>query len=311
MLALAALLGGCGGDDDGADRPREAVLALDFAPNAAHAGIYAALAGGHDRAAGVRLKVRAPSSSSDSLRLLATRRADLAILDIHDLGLAVERGDDVVGVGAIVQKSLAAVIARREITRPRELEGKRVGVTGLPSDEAVLRAVVEGDGGAYDEVERVTIGFTAVPSLISRKVDAVTAFWNAEGVTLIGQGVKTREFRLEEHAAVRYPELVVVVRRETLERDRGLVRDVLRALAAGTEEALRNRDEAIGRIAQASRADVSAVRDEFDAIGPAFGPPIRLERADLAAWARFAQRFGILDRRLDVDEAFDFSLAPR
>ena len=132
-------------------------IALDFQPNAVHAGIYAS-----------GLRIRAPAASTDSLKLLAAGRTDMSVVDIHDLGLAREAGSDVVGVGALVQRPLAAVIARRgEVRRPRDLEGRRVGVTGLPSDEAVLRAVVEHDGGDYDRVKKVTIGFSAVPSLIA------------------------------------------------------------------------------------------------------------------------------------------------
>ena len=41
----------------------------------------------------------------------------MAVLDIHDLGLARERGRDFVGVGALVQRPLAAIIARREVRR--------------------------------------------------------------------------------------------------------------------------------------------------------------------------------------------------
>ena len=78
----------------------------------------------------------------------------MSVVDIHDLGLAREAGSDLVGVGALVQRPLAAVIARAgDIRRPRDLEGKRVGVTGLPSDEAVLRAMMENDGGDYDPRE--------------------------------------------------------------------------------------------------------------------------------------------------------------
>ena len=58
------------------------------------------------------LEIRVPSASTDSLKMLAAGRADLAVVDIHDLGLARERGRDVVGVGALVQRPLAAVIAR-------------------------------------------------------------------------------------------------------------------------------------------------------------------------------------------------------
>ena len=94
-----------------------------------------------------------------------------------------------------------------------------MGVTGLPSDDAVLRAVVEHDGGDYARgAARVTIGFSAVPSLIAGRVDAVVAFWNAEGVALRRRGVRTREFRVDDYGAPRYPELVLATERETLRR---------------------------------------------------------------------------------------------
>src|ERR687895_733991 len=135
--------------------------------------IYAALGDDLDADRELELRVRVPSASTDSLKLLAAGRADVSVVDIHDLGLAREEGGDLVGVGALVQRPLAAVIARRDaVRRPRDLEGRRVGVTGLPSDDAVLRAVVEADGGDFDRVERVTIGFLEVPSLIAGKVDA-------------------------------------------------------------------------------------------------------------------------------------------
>ena len=166
FVLVAAALAACGGADD--ELPT-ATLALDFQPNAVHAGNYAAVREGLDERHGIDLRVRVPAASTDSLKLLAADRADVAVVDIHDLGLARERGSELVGVGALVQRPLAAVIAREGIERPRDLEGRRVGVTGLPSDEAVLRAAVEADGGDYARVRRVTIGFSAVPSLIAGK----------------------------------------------------------------------------------------------------------------------------------------------
>nr|MBA3420608.1 ABC transporter substrate-binding protein [Thermoleophilaceae bacterium] len=115
LAAALAIVGGapatgCGGDSarpSGGERPL--TLALDFAPNPVHAGIYAAAERAEDRARGIALRVRAPSASTDSLKLLASGRADMAVADIQDLGLARERGDDLVGVGALVQRPLAAV----------------------------------------------------------------------------------------------------------------------------------------------------------------------------------------------------------
>jgi NitT/TauT family transport system substrate-binding protein/putative hydroxymethylpyrimidine transport system substrate-binding protein len=285
---------------------------LDFTPNAAHAGIYEAMARGRDSAHHVRLTVRQPTASSDSLKLLAIGKADLAVADIHDLGLARERGEDLVGVGALVQQPLASVIAADPgVTRPRQLVGKRVGVTGVPSDNAVLKAVVQGDGGNPAKVRTITIGFTAVPSLVAHKVAAATAFWNVEGVALKRRGLATHEFRVDAFGAPRYPELVLVARRQTVQRDPGLLRDTLSALADGTLDALADRPGAAQRVAEAAQARPDLIRAELDAIAPALSPPIRLDPAKLAGWAAFDRRFGILRRAPDVSQAFDLTLAPR
>src|SRR5918999_1723050 len=107
VLVASVALGACGGDD-----AEQATLALDFQPNAAHAGIYAALGDDLDADRELELRVRVPSASTDSLKLLAAGRADVSVVDIHDLGLARQEGEPIVGVGALVQRPLAAVIAR-------------------------------------------------------------------------------------------------------------------------------------------------------------------------------------------------------
>ncbi len=313
VLSIAALIAGCGHADDGGrgGSARPVTLALDFQPNAAHAGIYAAVERDLDEGHGVDLRVRVPSSSTDSLKLLAAGRADASIVDVHDLGLAGERGAAVVGVGALVQRPLAAVIAKPAIRRPRDLEGRRVGVTGLPSDDAVLRAAVEADGGRFDELRRTTIGFSAVPSLAAGRVDAVVTFWNAEGVALRRQGVPTREFRVDRYGAPRYPELVVATTRELLDRDPGLLRDLLASLADGTRAALADRPATVREIAAASDSDPSLVAAQLAAIAPALRPPLTLDPAALRAWASFDARFGILESKPDVGALFRTGLAPR
>jgi NitT/TauT family transport system substrate-binding protein/putative hydroxymethylpyrimidine transport system substrate-binding protein len=300
LLATAA---GCGGDQ-GSNGAKPVTLALDFTPNAVHAPIYAAVRKGYDRERGISIRIRPPGSAPDSLKLLAAGRADVAVLDIHDLGLARERGQDFVGIGALVQRPLAAIIARPDIRRPRELEDRLVGVSGLPSDPAVLRAVVEGDGGDFRKVRRLTIGFSAVPSLIQRRVDAVPAFWNAEGVVLKQRGVRVREFRVDDYGAPRYPEVVLFTTRATLERRRELVDAVVGALREGTEEVLRDPEPAVREIARAGNSEPALVRAQLRAVAPALTPPLLLRREALEGWARFDVRFGILRRRPDVDAAF-------
>ena len=312
LLALAApLAAGCGGDEPTTDvgsRPAlaDVVLALDFTPNPVHAPVYAAVASRHDLDNGIRLKVRKPGTGPDSLKLVSSGKVDIGILDIHDLAIAREAGADVVAVGALVTKPLAALIAKASIRRPRDLEGETVGVSGLPSDPAFLRAVVEHDGGDYEKVRQATIGFNAVASLISGKIAAVPAFWNAEGVTLTRRGFRSREFRFEDYGAPPYPEVVLIAARERLDRDREKIGAVVRTVAEGVASVRAKPDAAARAVAAAGGGDLELVQAQLDAVMPLFAPELELDRAVLERWAEFDERIGIVKDRPDVGRSFDF-----
>jgi putative hydroxymethylpyrimidine transport system substrate-binding protein len=242
---LSAALAACGGGGAEPGAPEGATLVLDFQPNAVHAGLYAAQAEGDFKDAGIDLKIQEPSSSADSAKLLQAGRADFAIMDINDFGLARERGLDLVGIAAIVQRPLASVIAgnRDEIRTPADLAGKTIGVTGVPSDDAVLDTILRSGGVDPGDVHRVGIGFNAVAALAAGKVDAATAFWNAEGVQLQEMGVPIREFRVDEFGAPRYPELVIAAKAGTNGQQLGS--RLTAALARGYDVLGRNPGQAL------------------------------------------------------------------
>jgi NitT/TauT family transport system substrate-binding protein/putative hydroxymethylpyrimidine transport system substrate-binding protein len=318
LLALlaAAVLGGCGSASSGAHSPRPATVVLDFQPNAVHAGIYAALARGYDVSAGARLHVVVPSASTDSIKLLETGRANFAILDIHDLAIARERGESIVGIMALVQRPLAAVIAAPAIRDPRALHGQTVGVTGVPSDTAVLQSVVAGDGGDPARVRTVTIGFNAVADLLAGRVKAATAFWNDEGVTIERRRPGFHVFRVERYGAPSYPELVLCATASSLRSDPGLARGVVHALVRGYRAVLA--DPGAGARALEARVpglDPGLVKPQLQALLPAFrlpgGTVGELDLASLRAWARWEARFGIVRRPPNVAATFDARFLPR
>ncbi|HEY2769163.1 MAG TPA: ABC transporter substrate-binding protein [Solirubrobacteraceae bacterium] len=308
-LAAIAVLAGCG-SSSGTPLQQNASLVLDFTPNAIHAGIYSAIARGFDDGEGVHLHVIAPTASTDSTKLLTTGRADFAILDIHDLALARERGKDLVGVMAIVERPLASVIAAPAIRSPRQLQGQTVGVTGAPSDTAVLDSVVSGAGGDPRQVKTVTIGFNAVAALLSGRVKAATAFWNDEGVTLRRQRPGYHVFRVDSYGAPAYPELVLCATRATIDENPSLVHGVVRALVRGygvtltdPEGSEANLESKVpGLDSKLVNAELSAVEPSLQTNGGQFGA---LVPSVLRAWARWELRFGIVRRLPDVSRAFD------
>jgi putative hydroxymethylpyrimidine transport system substrate-binding protein len=306
-VLLLAGLAGCGGSGAEPGAPKGATLVLDFTPNAVHSGIYAAQARGFYRDAGVDLKIQQPGESTDAPKLLAAGRTDFAILDITDLGIARERGLDLVGLTPIVQRPLAAVIARGDgpVHSPRQLERHSVGVTGLPSDEAVVDSEVSADGGDPALVDEVTIGFNAVASLAAGKVDAATGFWNAEGVALRQRGIPVRIFRVDRYGAPPYPELVLATSRHTLAADPALVDAMVKATRRGYAFAERDPKAALSDLLA---ADPALQRSEQAAQLRVLLPdlhPTPFNPTVLRAWAAWALRHGLLEHPLAVPRAFD------
>ena len=236
---LAAACGGQGGTgtvaNPDAARPagvEHATLVLDFLPNAVHAGIYRALARGYYRQRNVDLRVIQPTSTADTLRLIDAGKADFGIADAADVADQIGRGRDAQAVMALVQRPLGGVIALRSegLGSPRDLEGKTVGLTGVPSDTAVLDTAVRSAGGDPGRVHTLTIGFNGVQDLENGKVAAFTGYWPADGVQLQVGGFPITPFKLDEHGGPAYPGLVVFSTRRRIAQDPPL----LRAFVAGT-----------------------------------------------------------------------------
>ena len=311
LVLLSGVLAGCGGEDAKSHSPAPPTvqLALDFTPNAVHAPVYAATRTGADKRRGVRLTIRQPGAGPDALKLVAAGRLDLGILDIQDLAIARQQHIDVVGVGELVTKPLAALITRDDIARPRDLQGKSVGVSGLPSDPAFLNAVIGYDGGDLRKVHQITIGFNAVSGILAGKVDAAPVFWNAEGVALKQRGVKVNEFRIEDYGAPVYPEVVLVTARKTLDRERARIKATLLAIRDGVAAVRADPGAAVTQIAKAAQTDdTKLIGAQLAAVSPIFAGDLRLNRAALERWADFDQRLGIVKRRPDIARAFDFSM---
>jgi putative hydroxymethylpyrimidine transport system substrate-binding protein len=315
-LLAAIVCVGCGshGSSTSAPRLRPASLVLDFTPNPVHTGIYSALAQHFDRDAGLRLHVIAPSASTDGIKLLQTGKVDFAIVDIHDLAIARERKVGIRGIMAIVERPLAAVIAGGDVRTPQQLQGRTVGITGVPSDTAVLHSIVAGAGGRPDGVKTITIGFNAVADLLAGRVAAATAFWSDEGVTLAARGRGFHSFKVDQYGAPAYPELVLCATARTIQRDRALSGSVVRALTNGYAFTTGHPARAAAELESlVPGLDPTLVSAQLRALLPAFraagGAIGELNGGVLGRWAAWEARFGIVRRPPDVATAFDPSFA--
>ena len=296
-LAVAAvLLAGCGDDST------EATLVLDFVPNAVHTGIYCAQAEDYYADNGLELEIVEPTSTSDTLKLIDQGRASFGLADAIDVGQQIERGLRAKAVMAVVQRPLGGVITLgvAGVRAPRDLAGRTVGVTGVPSDDAVLDTVVAGDGADPRQVDRVTIGFNTVPALRGGRVDAITGYPPADGTALEERGEDVRSFALDEWGGPRYPGLVAFSTEEAIERDPGLMRAFVDATVRGYDATLDDPERCVDALVdEAPEIDRELAEAQLDAFLPLFATrdeEFGVLRPDaFAELSRFLRRTGLTD----------------
>jgi putative hydroxymethylpyrimidine transport system substrate-binding protein len=228
-LALALLGGWASGCGPTSSPPlRQATLVLDFVPNAVHAGIYRALAAGYYRQQGI------------ALRVIDAGSAQFGLADGSDVMGLIAHGGDAKAVMAIVQRPLGGLIglASEGLGSPADLQGRTVGITGVPSDKAVLDTEVRGAGGDPRRVHVVTVGFNGAQALVAGRVAAFTGFIPDDGVGLAVGGHPITAFALDRYGGPSYPGLVAFTTRREITADPGLVGGFVAATVHGYEDTL-------------------------------------------------------------------------
>jgi putative hydroxymethylpyrimidine transport system substrate-binding protein len=320
-VLLVATLAGCGEKDDVLEPAgsKRVELMLDYFPNADHAGIYAAQAGGHFEQAGLSVEIRQPPDPAAPIKQVAAGRVDLAISYEPEVLRARDQGLRVISVGAIVREPLTSIISLPEakIDSPSDLRGKTVGTAGIDYQSAYLQTILREAGVPAGSVTERNVGFSLTPALLTGRVDAVLgAFWNYEGTELRLRGRRPRIIRMDEAGVPSYDELVLVANEDALERDGDKIRAFIGALSRGTRDLRREPDEAIDGLLEANPdLDPELQRAVVDVTLPLFLPPRDMPFAwqDPREWDAFAAWMHdneLLENPPVVRSAYDNGLLP-
>ncbi len=324
LLVIGALaLTACGDDDsDGGDttssdtssggvalaEETDATLVLDFVPNAVHTGIYCAVGNGYYEDNNINLEIIEPTSTADTLKLIDAGKAEFGIADGIDVADQIGQGRGAKGIMALTQRPLGGLITLEEagITDPAQLDGKTVGVTGVPSDDAILNTVISDAGGDPESVEAVTIGFNGVQNLENGKVDAFTGFIAADGTQIEVDGFPTTSFALDEYGGPQYPGLVVFSTEETISSDPDLMAAFVDATVKGYEDTLADPAacleqllaENIGLDEELQQAQLDAYEPLFQANAPSYGA---FQEQNIEALSTFLVDTGLAEEEITVD----------
>ncbi|MFN3672253.1 MAG: ABC transporter substrate-binding protein [Bosea sp. (in: a-proteobacteria)] len=225
-LAFALLLAGPAQAQD------KLTLILDWFVNPDHGPIVIAKERGFFRQMGLEVEIVAPANPTDPPKMVAAGRADLAVSYQPQLHLNLHQGMELVRVGTLVSTPLTCLVTLADgpVKRIADLAGRKVGFAVAGVQEVLLEAMLRHNGVEPSAVEKVNIGFSISPALMSGQVAGVIgAFRNFELNQLALEGKTGRCFYPESEGVPAYDELIYVANPKTMNKDK------LRRFMASTE----------------------------------------------------------------------------
>ena len=206
-------------------------------PNSA--GFFVARDRGWYEDAGLDVELRTHDYGwGDTLEYLARRQAEFGVAPPNRLLVRRERGEPLVAVAAINHEGLETVqVGRRSgISRPRELEGRRVGYATTARGRAMVRTIVAADGGDPGSVTTVDTGSTELtPEFLQRgTVDATFGGYFAwDAITRTVPEEAALVWRMRDLGVPRYHSYVLGAHESLVADAPDLVRAFLAATGRG------------------------------------------------------------------------------
>ncbi len=250
---LPSILAACGDDDDdkagaGAATTTAApggtglgtlVYQLSWIKNVEFAGEYIADTNGYYRQVGfsaVDLLAGGPNVQQDAV--VASGKALIGVSSPDISASAINQGAPNVAIGAQYQKNPFCVmsLASSPLKVPEDMYGKKIGVQS--TNEPVWNAFIKARGLDGSKITKVPAQFDPQP-LVNKEVDGWFSFITNEPNLLKVKGIDTVTFLLNDYG---YPMVseILVVRRESLTKDRDKVKAVLKADMMGWRESYKD-----------------------------------------------------------------------
>lgn len=230
---------------------------LDWTPNTNHTGLYVAQNQGYFEEEGLEVEiVQPPEDGADALVASGKAQFGVSFQDSMAPGVAGENALPTTAVAVLVQHNTSGIISRKGegMDTPKGMEGKKYATWDAPVEKAMVKNVVEQDGGDFSKVEMIPSTVTdEVSALKSKSVDSIWVFYAWAGVATEVAGLETDYFAFKDMNPVfDYYTPVVIANNSFLEEKPETAKAFLKALKKGYEFAIEKPEEAAQILCEAS-----------------------------------------------------------
>lgn len=244
LIVTSFSLIGCGKEKNG-DKIR---IVLDWTPNTNHTGLYVAQEKGYFEEAGVEVEIMQPPEGSTT-SLIASGGAEFGISFQDTLAPAFASEDPmpITAVAAIIQHNTSGIISMKEtgIDSPGKLEGHSYATWDSPIELAIIKKIVEDDGGNYDNITLIPNTVTDVVAGLQTDMESVWVYYAWDGIATEVAGLETNFLNFADYGKeLDYYSPVIIANNKYLENNSEQAKKILKAIQKGYEYAIKNPDEA-------------------------------------------------------------------
>ena len=227
---------------------KKITMVLDWTPNTNHTGIYIAQEKGYFKEAGLDVSVIQPTDNG-ATDLVASGGAEFGI-DFQDTLAAAFSSDSplpVTAVAAILQHNTSGLISlkKKGIDSPGKLEGHSYATWDSPIEQAVLKNVVEKDGGDFSRVKLISTYVEDIVAALHADIESVWIYYGWDGVKCDMEGLSTNFLPFADmNPTFDYYSPVIIGNNDYMKKNPDTTKAFLSAVKKGYEYAAGNPSDA-------------------------------------------------------------------
>jgi ABC-type nitrate/sulfonate/bicarbonate transport system substrate-binding protein len=223
-------------------------IVLDWTPNTNHTGLYAAKEKGYFSKQGLDVEImQPPEGSTTSLVGAGGAEFGISFQDTLASSFASKESVPVTAVAAIIQHNTSGILSlkKTEIDTPSKMAGHSYATWDTPIELAMIKKIVEDDGGKYKDVKLIPNTVTDVVTALQTNVESIWVYYAWDGIAAEVAGLDTNYLNFADYGTeLDYYTPVLIANDKFLKNKPETVKKALSAIQKGYEFAIKNPDEA-------------------------------------------------------------------
>lgn len=319
ILLFMWLSGSIFADSESGKNLKKITVLLDWIPNTNHTGMYVAKEKGYYAEEGFSVDIIQPSEGG-SATLIATGQGEFGISYQEQVTYARTTKEPlpIKAIAAIIQHNTSGFASPVEkgIKKPKDFEGKKYGGWGSPMETAMIKALMEKDGGDFSKTKIIDIGAIDFFTSVKKYVDYTWIYYGWDGVAAKLKNFPINFILLQDFdSELDFYTPVIIANENLINDDPDLVRRFLRATGRGYEFCMENPEEAAEALLknapetdeEIAIASQKYLASEYQSDAKRWG---EMKKEIWHNYSHWMYERKLIEQELDVDEAFTNEFLP-